>query len=526
METLNSFDISMFQPSTGSFVFGIVVAVLAVVILYKIFEKAGVEGWKAFIPLYNIFVLYELTWGNGFVSLLLLVPIVDIVISVMTAIKLADMKAYRRKADMEEHRFGGALFSLTNEEKIFFGKFSKRLALPPGISVQIDVRTKEKIKRENKTMKNRLAAIIIATSLVLGLGAGVGGAFIYNNAKNVKTTEVTATVENAADTKAEETKAETVTAAPKQDTQKASDQNAAAKKAAEEKAAKEAAQKKEAEKKAAKRAAERKAEQEKASKKAAEEKAAKKAAEKKAAEEKAAKKAAEKKAAEEQAAKKAAEKKAAEEKAAKKAAEKKAAEEQAAKKAAEKKAAEEKAAKEAAEKKAAEEQAARKAAEKKAAEEQAAREAAEKKAAEEQAARDAEAEKNTVSRKTVEGMVTDVNGNSISVRIEGGNATFDISKATVNGTPKVGDNVSVTYNTDGTDVISVISVTVTSSEADREANVEEWYGNGEQAEEQPAVVEEQEAPAVEEQVVESAAEEQENVEPVAAEECYDEVEEA
>jgi hypothetical protein len=89
METLNSFDISMFQPSTGSFVFGIVVAVLAVVILYKIFEKAGVEGWKAFIPLYNIFVLYELTWGNGFVSLLLLVPIVDIVISVMTAIKLA-----------------------------------------------------------------------------------------------------------------------------------------------------------------------------------------------------------------------------------------------------------------------------------------------------------------------------------------------------------------------------------------------------------------------------------------------------
>ena len=397
-----------------------------------------------------------------------------------------DMKAYRRKADMEEHRFGGALFSLTNEEKIFFGKFSKRLALPPGISVQIDVRTKEKIKRENKTMKNRLAAIIIATSLVLGLGAGVGGAFIYNNAKNVKTTEVTATVENAADTKAEETKAETVTAAPKQDTQKASDQNAAAKKAAEEKAAKEAAQKKEAEKKAAKRAAERKAEQEKASKKAAEEKAAKKAAEKKAAEEQAARKAAEKKAAEEQAAR------------------------------------------EAAEKKAAEEKAAREAAEKKAAEEKAAREAAEKKAAEEQAARDAEAEKNTVSRKTVEGMVTDVNGNSISVRIEGGNATFDISKATVNGTPKVGDNVSVTYNTDGTEIISVISVTVTSSEADREANVEEWYGKSEQAEEQPAVVEEQEAPAVEEQVVESAAEEQENVESetVAAEECYDEVEEA
>ena len=351
-------------------------------------------------------------------------------------------------------------------------------------------------------MKNKVVAMIIAASMVVGLGAGVGGACIYTNIKNAQTTEITATVENASpetvtfDSK-EDKKADTVTAKPIQNTQKASD----AKKAAEEKAAKEAAEKKAAEKKAAE----------------------KKAAEKKAAE----KKAAEKKAAEKQAAeKKAAEKKAAEEKAAKEAAQKKAAQEKAAKEAAQKKAAEEKAAKEAAEKKAAEEQAARKAAEKKAAEEQAAREAAEKKAAEEQAARDAEAEKNTVSRKTVEGMVTDVNGNSISVRIEGGNATFDISKATVNGTPKVGDNVSVTYNTDGTDIISVISVTVTSSEADREANVEEWYGNGEQAEEQPAVVEEQEAPAVEEQVVESAAEEQENVEPVAAEECYDEVEEA
>ena len=61
-----------------------------------------------------------------------------------------DMKAYRRKADKEEHRFGGALFSLTNEEKNFFGKFSKRLALPAVLSVQIDVRTKEKIKGRTK----------------------------------------------------------------------------------------------------------------------------------------------------------------------------------------------------------------------------------------------------------------------------------------------------------------------------------------------------------------------------------------
>ena len=95
-------------------------------------------------------------------------------------------------------------------------------------------------------MKNKVVAMIIAASMVVGLGAGVGGACIYTNIKNAQTTEITATVENASpetvtsDSK-EDKKADTVTAKPIQNTQKASD----AKKAAEEKAAKEAAEKEE-----------------------------------------------------------------------------------------------------------------------------------------------------------------------------------------------------------------------------------------------------------------------------------------
>ena len=275
-------------------------------------------------------------------------------------------------------------------------------------------------------MKNKVVAMIIAASMVVGLGAGVGGACIYTNIKNAQTTEITATVENASpetvtsDSK-EDKKADTVTAKPIQNTQKASD----AKKAAEEKAAKEAAEKKAAEKKAAE----------------------KKAAEKKAAE----------------------------------------------KKAAEKKAAEEKAAKEAAEKKAAQEKAAKEAAEKKAAEEKAARE---------------RAEQIRIYQDTKTGMITSVDGNTISVRIEGGNATFDISNATVNGALMEGDNVTIIYDTDGTN-ISPLYVYDNTTDEERQANLDEWRGTGEQPAQETVEVQDEENI---ENDIEAAAEEQARIE--------------
>ena len=47
-------------------------------------------------------------------------------------------------------------------------------------------------------MKNRIAAIVIAAAIVVGAGAGIGGAFAYSNLNKAQTTEVTATEEKAA----------------------------------------------------------------------------------------------------------------------------------------------------------------------------------------------------------------------------------------------------------------------------------------------------------------------------------------
>ena len=65
------------------------IAVLGIVAMWKIFTKAGEPGWAAIIPFYNLYVLFKITWGSGWKFLLLLIPIANIVIAIITMVKLA-----------------------------------------------------------------------------------------------------------------------------------------------------------------------------------------------------------------------------------------------------------------------------------------------------------------------------------------------------------------------------------------------------------------------------------------------------
>lgn len=42
-------------------VFGIIFYILLVIALWKIFTKAGEEGWKSLIPIYNVYILYKIS---------------------------------------------------------------------------------------------------------------------------------------------------------------------------------------------------------------------------------------------------------------------------------------------------------------------------------------------------------------------------------------------------------------------------------------------------------------------------------
>jgi len=84
-----NFDYSYYQPRPGMSLLGIALGVLAIVALWKIFEKAGEPGWAAIIPFYNAYVLFKITWGSGWMFLLMLIPVVNIVIAIIAMVKLA-----------------------------------------------------------------------------------------------------------------------------------------------------------------------------------------------------------------------------------------------------------------------------------------------------------------------------------------------------------------------------------------------------------------------------------------------------
>ncbi len=75
--------------STTYYIISLVVYVLLIVAWWKIFQKAGEAGWKSLIPIYNLYILFKIVWGNGWMCLLMLIPCVNIVIDILMSIKLA-----------------------------------------------------------------------------------------------------------------------------------------------------------------------------------------------------------------------------------------------------------------------------------------------------------------------------------------------------------------------------------------------------------------------------------------------------
>jgi hypothetical protein len=67
----------------------LVIAVVCLVGMWKMFVKAGKPGWGAIIPFYNTYCLFEMSFGTGWLFLLLFVPCVNAVIMIVMWIKLA-----------------------------------------------------------------------------------------------------------------------------------------------------------------------------------------------------------------------------------------------------------------------------------------------------------------------------------------------------------------------------------------------------------------------------------------------------
>ncbi len=79
------------------FLIAIIGYIVNSIFLAKIFKKAGVEGWKAWVPLYNLWVLLELGDQPGWISLLVLtapIPVVSLITLLVLAVYSA-IAAYK-----------------------------------------------------------------------------------------------------------------------------------------------------------------------------------------------------------------------------------------------------------------------------------------------------------------------------------------------------------------------------------------------------------------------------------------------
>lgn len=74
---------------TGTYMFSLAIGILSIVAMWMLFQKAHEEGWASIIPLYNTYVLYKITWGNGWYFLFLLIPLANVIIAIITMVKLA-----------------------------------------------------------------------------------------------------------------------------------------------------------------------------------------------------------------------------------------------------------------------------------------------------------------------------------------------------------------------------------------------------------------------------------------------------
>ncbi|HEX3747057.1 MAG TPA: DUF5684 domain-containing protein [Bryobacteraceae bacterium] len=72
------------------------IAVIIIVGLWKVFEKAGQPGWASLVPFYNAYVLLKIAGRPGWWLILFMIPLVNIVIALLVAIDIA--KAFGQSA--------------------------------------------------------------------------------------------------------------------------------------------------------------------------------------------------------------------------------------------------------------------------------------------------------------------------------------------------------------------------------------------------------------------------------------------
>jgi len=74
--------------NAGFWLFYLIVGIFMIVVMWKLFVKAGQPGWAAIIPFYNTYTLIKIAGKPGWWLLLYFIPFVNIVISIIVVVLL------------------------------------------------------------------------------------------------------------------------------------------------------------------------------------------------------------------------------------------------------------------------------------------------------------------------------------------------------------------------------------------------------------------------------------------------------
>lgn len=86
-EALNA--ASQQAPSPLGLLIGLAIMVFFIVALWKVFTKAGKAGWLVLIPFVNVYVLLKIAGRPGWWLILFLIPLVNLIISILVSLDLA-----------------------------------------------------------------------------------------------------------------------------------------------------------------------------------------------------------------------------------------------------------------------------------------------------------------------------------------------------------------------------------------------------------------------------------------------------
>lgn len=74
--------------STTGLIISLIVYILLVVAMWKIYEKAHEPGWLSIIPIVNLYMLFKIACGKGWLCLFMFIPLANLIADVIINWKL------------------------------------------------------------------------------------------------------------------------------------------------------------------------------------------------------------------------------------------------------------------------------------------------------------------------------------------------------------------------------------------------------------------------------------------------------